>query len=123
MPPTVLPALALPARSVAASLVTLWFAPSVLSTLSLGQVATPDSASVQVKWTVTALLYQPAVFGVVVGAPFTPGAVRSMLTETLPVPVLPALSLAEALALRPVPSPVITLSAGAVAGSTPDRPS
>src|ERR671932_1863410 len=98
-------------------------APSVLSTLSLGQVATPDRASVQVKWTATALLYQPAALGWVVGAPLTTGGVRSMLTDTLPVPWLPALSLAEALAPRALPSPVIVLSAGAVAGSTPDRPS
>src|SRR5438093_12686441 len=36
---------------------------------------------------------------------------------------LPARSLTEALAARPVSSPVITLSAGMAAGSIPDRPS
>jgi hypothetical protein len=63
--------------------------------------ATPDRASVQVKWTVTALLYQPAALGWGVGAPLTTGGVRSMLTDTLPVPWLPALSVAVAVLVVP----------------------
>jgi hypothetical protein len=48
-------------------------------TLSLGQVATPDSASAQVNATVTSPVYQPTSFGLAVGAPVIAGAVRSIL--------------------------------------------
>ena len=79
IPPTVLPSLALPARSVAGSLVTLWSAPLPLTSLSLGQLATPDRLSVQLKPTTTSPLYQPAAFGAVFGPPLITGAVRSIL--------------------------------------------
>src|ERR671937_766327 len=76
-PPTVLPALLLPATSVAGSLVTLWSAPLPLTSLSLGQLATPDRLSVHENPTITSPLYQPELLGSVVGAPVIVGAVRS----------------------------------------------
>src|SRR3954447_17273288 len=132
IPPTVLPDVALPARSLAGSLVTLWLTPSPLSSLSLGQLATPDPfvpsasfGSVQEKPTMTSLLYQPAALGLVVGAPLITGPLRSILMPLADSDVeLPALS--ETLtgpAPRWEPSPVMTSSAGEVAGSIPDNPS
>jgi hypothetical protein len=124
MPPTVLPALSLPALSLAGSLVTLWLAPLPASTLLVGQYATPERLSVQVKSTVTESLYQPAAFAAVVALPPTTGAVRSILMPLTEADlVLPALSLMLADAPRLLPSPVMVLFAGWVAGSTPDRPS
>src|SRR4051794_6346397 len=95
MPVTFLPCVELPATSIAGSLVTLWLAPSPLTNVLVGQLATPDRLSVQVKSTRTASLYQPAPFGCVVGPPAMTGAVRSIL---MPVTLagsltLPALSL------------------------------
>src|SRR5919205_559291 len=104
MPPTVLPALALPAWSVAGSLVTLWLAPSPLTSLLVGQDATPDRLSVQVKSTTTLSLYQPAPFGWAVG-PTSVGLVLSMLTGPKSVPlVLPATSIASPWTFWPAPS-------------------
>src|SRR3954470_181451 len=132
IPPTVLPAVGLPARSLAGSLVTLWFMPSPLSSLSLGQLATPEPSvpsasfgSAQEKPTMTSLLYQPAALGLVVGAPLIAGPLRSILMPLTDADFgLPALS--ETLAgpaPRLEPSPAITSSAGKVAGSIPDRAS
>src|SRR6266498_3067131 len=124
MPPTVVPALSLPALSVALSLVTLWFAPSPATTLVDGQAATPDRLSVHVKSTLTWPRYQPSPLGRVVGAPVTTGAVRSILTPfTEAVALLPALSEMLASAPRLSPSPLMVLLAGWVSGSMPDRPS
>ena len=65
----------------------------------------------------TVLLFQPAG----ASAPVV-GAVRSMLTAALSaVVLLPALSVTVAVSLRPLPSPVIVLLAGAEA--TPERSS
>jgi hypothetical protein len=125
MPPTVLPALRLPATSRAGSLVTLWLAPSPFTTLLVGQYATPDRLSLQPKSTVTSSRYQPLV-GLVVGSPVTTGAVRSILSPvTLAgVLVLPARSLIVAgSAERLLPSPVTTVAAGWLAGSMPDSAS
>src|SRR5947209_6651004 len=101
MPATVVPAVEFPARSVARSLVTLWLAPSPLSSLLVGQEATPEpslpSASLgseQVKSTVTSVRYQPAELGVAVGPPVITGPVRSILMPVTDAGalVLPALS-------------------------------
>src|SRR5262249_11578479 len=80
--------------------------------------ATPESASLGFRLTVTSVLFHAGGADAVVV-----GAVRSMLTAGLVTEplLLPALSLTEALAVRPLPSPLITLSAGAVAGSIPDK--
>src|SRR5690349_24656683 len=118
MPETVVPALTFPARSAAGSLVTLLPAPSPEITLLVGHEATPDSASVQEKSTVTAVLYQPAALAGVVGAPAITGAVRSIITPATVASrlVLPALSrIVTGPAPRFAPSPVMTLSAGFVA--------
>src|SRR6266536_4173062 len=70
--------------------------------------ATPDSASVAFRLTVTLVLFQFA--GAVA---LVVGAVLSILTAGLlvAVVVLPALSDTEALAVRPLPSPLMVLSA------------
>ncbi len=83
-------------------------------------VFTLERLSVALRLTVTLWLFHPA------GAlALVTGAVRSILTAGLLVALveLPALSLTEALAVRPTPSPVIVLSAGLVEGSMPDRAS
>src|SRR5262245_24708065 len=78
---------ALPATSTALP-VTDWLAPLSSSFASAGQVATPESASPQVKWTVTAPLYQPAALGARSGAPLIDGAVLSSITVAWSVPRL-----------------------------------
>jgi hypothetical protein len=40
-----------------------WFAPSALMTTGLGQIATPESESPQLKVTVTLLLFHPLALG------------------------------------------------------------
>ena len=77
MPPTVLPGAELPAWSLAGSLVTLWSTPSPLISLLVGQEATPERASAQVKSTTTSPWYQPSPLGRVVGAPSTVGGVAA----------------------------------------------
>src|SRR5690348_8819417 len=58
--------------------------------------AMPDSASLHVQETATSPLYQPLLFGPVVGAPLIVGAVRSIFRcGTDAVAVLPAMSLTE----------------------------
>src|SRR5206468_220872 len=103
----------LPAWSTAVP-VTGWSLPSPATTWSGVQEAIPESASSQRKWTVTSELFQPlALAG---GDWVWPvlGALRSMFTGALSaLVVLPALSDTEALANRPVPSPVIELLGGA----------
>ncbi len=51
--------------------------PSPTIVVSAGAVGMPDSGSDAVQWTVTSPLYHPAVFGWVVGAPESSGAVVS----------------------------------------------
>src|SRR6185503_10098733 len=82
--------------------------------------AIPERASAGDRVTVTLPFVQ------VLDAPLMPvtGAVFSMLTaELTALPVLPALSDTDALAVRLLPSLEIVLSPGTVAGSTPDRSS
>src|SRR5438094_5371662 len=88
----------LPASSAAVP-VTLSLPPAPLSVTSGGQLAIPESASAQVKCTVTEPpSYQPAALGEVVAAPLIVGAVLSMLIpETVVLALLPALSVAVAL--------------------------
>ena len=62
----------LPARSVA-SPVTLCFMPSVVSRTGGVQVSIPDRASVQLKFTVTSVLFQPLAFGAGAAAPVIVG--------------------------------------------------
>ena len=115
MPLTVVPALALPATSVAGSLVTTWLAPSPLISLLVGQSATPESVSVQVKSTITSPPYQPEPLALVVGRPVTVGGVRSILipVTTAGSLMLPALSLiVTGPAPRFDPSPPIVDEAG-----------
>jgi hypothetical protein len=54
----------------------------------------PDKASEQVNVTVTSVLFQPAAFGAGRGAAEMKGADWSMLSVTLVLAVLPALSTA-----------------------------
>jgi hypothetical protein len=80
---TLLGALVLPALSEAVCGVDETALPSVLNTWSGGHVATPESASVQVKCTVTFVLYQPLTFGCVVAAALIVGGVWSSLNVLL----------------------------------------
>src|SRR4051812_25921335 len=69
------------------------FAPWAASVAAGWQLAIPLTPSLQSNCTVTALLYQPAAFGLVVALPVIVGAVLSTRTVTVPaVSVLPALS-------------------------------
>lgn len=83
----------LPARSAAVPL-TSWFAPSVVTVIGAGQLATPEVLSTQVKLTVTSLWFQPARlgWGVIVGD--NVGGVLSMLSVTEVLAVFPARSTA-----------------------------
>src|SRR5687767_6717378 len=85
----------LPAWSVVVCEVELTLAPWPARIWSAGQLATPESASLQVNLTITSPLYQPAAFGLLVAAALMVGAVRSMATVTtlLGALVLPARSL------------------------------
>jgi hypothetical protein len=83
------------------------FEPSPLRVLSAGWVAEsiPDSRSWPVQWIVTSPLYQPKALGFVVAAPESVGGVRSMLMSfTVAVALLPALSSAWPVTLWPAPS-------------------
>src|SRR6476619_1113272 len=71
----------------------------------------PERSSVALRWTVTSAVCHPVGASDVVT-----GATRSMLTGSLvPIVVLPARSLTAAVAVSPVPLPVITESAGQAA--------
>src|SRR4051794_35779275 len=72
---------------------TLWPAPSDVTAVGLGQVAIPDTASAQVKMTVTGPLFQPLPLAGVRTAVIS-GLVLSMETVTVVVALLPALSTA-----------------------------
>src|SRR3954471_15483394 len=89
MPPSVTLAV-LPAWSVTL-LVTLWSAPSP-KTASAGQApsGTPDSASEQMKWTLTAVLFQPYPLGCGSTEAVMDGPCGSILAETVRVMELPA---------------------------------
>jgi hypothetical protein len=73
---------------------TISLAPSAVTVWVGGQEATPEPESKQEKFTVTLVLFQPLAFGVGDVAAITVGGVLSMLTITLVVAVLPALSVA-----------------------------
>jgi hypothetical protein len=82
----------LPALSMAVALA-VSAVPSPVIVLFAG-VVVPDSASAAVHATATSPLYQPAAFGLVVGAPVSVGAILSMLMPlTVALAVLSALSL------------------------------
>jgi hypothetical protein len=82
-----------PATSTAVPL-TFWFAPSVVTTCGDGQVAIPESLSLQIKLTVTEELFQPAPLGTGEETAVMTGATLSTLTVTLAEAVLPASSVA-----------------------------
>ncbi len=78
-----------------------------------GALRMPESASAQLKSTVTSPLYQPAALGALLAAALTLGAVLSTLTVALALPWLPARSAQLALRLC-WPSPLLVLEGGAV---------
>src|SRR5947209_4941412 len=82
-----------PALSVAVPEI-VCFAPSVLTVVAAGQVATPDRLSEQVKDTVTLLLFQPAAFAAGLAVALIVGAVLSILTVSVALALFPALSVA-----------------------------
>src|SRR5205807_5468755 len=73
----------------------------------------PESASLQLKLTVTLVLFQPAAFGAGVTLPVIVGAVRSILMLlTVTLALLPATSLTVPLADWLAPSLLSTCAAG-----------
>lgn len=95
-----------------------WPAPSVDSRTDPPpvQLLMPESASVQVKPTVTSVLFQPNALGAGALVPLMAGLVLSSFTSTEPLPVLPSLSAAVAVLVTPAVS-AVTLS---VAGVGPE---
>ncbi len=84
------------------------------------QDATPESASSQVKVTVTFPLFHPLALGLGLAEPVIMGGVRSMLTgPTMADAELPALSEQVPVTDWPAPSPVRAV--GALYVFTPDR--
>src|SRR5919112_4186182 len=106
----------LPAASVAVPEAD-WLAPSP-RTLSAVLLATPDSASVASKLTVTSSSYQPAVLGARSACAVMLGPVLSMLTTAVLVAELPALSVAVPTTCWSLPS--AGLVTGAVQLATPE---
>src|SRR6476620_10616613 len=95
----------LPARSLTAA-VAVSPVPLSVITVSAGQAAMPESASLHVQWIVTSPLYQSLPFALVVGAPVIVGAVSSMLMPVSPTPAeLPAASVTDPVAVWLAPSP------------------
>ena len=82
-----------PATSVALP-VAVWPAPSCVKLTGEAQVATPDSASAQLKLTVTLVLFQPKLLARGLNVAAMLGGVLSILTFVLGVAVFPALSVA-----------------------------
>src|SRR5439155_21433749 len=82
---TLLALLTLPAASVTVFAVEATASPSSLRTWSAGQLpsGTPESASAQVKWTVTLSLYHLLSFAAVFAAAVMVGIVLSMFTATM----------------------------------------
>src|ERR1700692_989716 len=81
------------AASVSVPLMT-WFAPSVLTTCGLGQLVMGAVEAVQVKLTVTLVLFQPFALGPGQATATIDGKVSSTFNVNVAVAALPALSLA-----------------------------
>jgi hypothetical protein len=75
----------------------------------------PDSASEQVKDTVTSVLFQPLAFAGGALLPTIEGMVLSSLTVTEPLPTLPSLSVAVAV----FDTPAVSTATESVAGVGP----
>ena len=84
------------------------------------QLATPDSSSEHVKWTVTSARYQPFALGSRVRPPTMPGGVLSMLSIAGSVAVLPAPFTTVPITDSPRPSLVTVREV--VQFATPDSP-
>jgi hypothetical protein len=78
----------------------------VLTITGAGQIATPESESLQVNVTVTLALFQPFAFGGCDELADTVGGVLSMFSVMLVVALLPALSVAVPEMTCPAPSVV-----------------
>src|SRR5439155_14126947 len=92
---------------------------SLLITFAAGQESTPLRASVQVKLTVTSVLFQPFAFGCGDRVRVIPGAVLSKLMIAAVEATLPARSLAVPLIDWFAPS--VTTLTGEVTFATPER--
>lgn len=112
----------LPAWSVQVALnVALALSPE-LYVEELGQLASPDVASLPCQVTVTGLLYQPLAFGLRSGVGLSAGAVESYLSGKVFEPTLPALSVhVPAGAALPLSGPLYVRSA--LQDATPERAS
>ena len=74
--------------------VTAWLLPWVVTCTGAEQLAIPERESLQAKFTVTLLLFQPAELGAGETVATIAGGVLSMLTVTVIVAVLPTLFVA-----------------------------
>src|SRR5207253_2980946 len=120
IPETVVLAL-VPALSVAVP-VADWAAPAALRVIGLVQLAIPERTSEQRKLAVTSLLFQPLALAAGLRLPLIAGPVLSMLIpETVALALLPALSVAVAVARGVAPSALRVTSGGQL--SIPERTS
>src|SRR5262245_16092936 len=93
-------------------------------TWSTGHAATPDPVSLQVKWTVTGVLFQLLAFGAGLVVAVMVGLIWSILMpRRMTEPTLPARSVACPAAERSVPSVVRRIGAVTPPGDRPERAS
>jgi hypothetical protein len=71
-----------------------WLTPCAVTVTGEGHTATPDSESLQLKLTVTLLLFQPEELGAGLATALIIGGVKSRFTVTLVLAVRPAVSTA-----------------------------
>jgi hypothetical protein len=83
------------------------------------QTVTPDTASAQVKLTVTLLLFHPAAFGAGVMMGVTVGGVRSIFSVVVVLADCPAASVTVALMTWFAPSALTVCGPGQCSGATP----
>src|SRR5689334_12760541 len=107
----------LPARSVVVPL-NVWLAPSVVTLMVAGQLAVPESASVQAKVTVAGSLTTPCT-GAGLTVAVTAGFVLSMFSVTEAEAWLPFASAAVPVMTWFAPSVVMVAGPGHCTGGTP----
>src|SRR5918992_1103589 len=100
---------------------TVWSAPSSVTVTVPPPVQDlmPDSASEQVKPTLTSSLFQPCSFGAGARVGWMDGLVSSSMTRTSPVPTLPSTSVAVAVLVTEAVSAVTESDAGVGPDATP----
>ena len=99
--------------------VTVWFAPSWLTTTGAGQVAIPDGRSVQANVTVTGSVFQPAGPAAGCRVPVITGGIRSTRATVPALVRLPSRSLTRAVTLVPAVEVLLDTVLVTTAGATP----